>query len=191
MGGTGKSIGAMKAAVSLSEVLAILNIPFEVTGFTTDARRIHATRAELDVYNRVEGLVHFVFKAFEENFNTVKYRLLAIRSNNNNCDGESVMWAAQRLFRRKEKRKILFVFSDGMPACYSQNQQVLETDLKETVKKVENMGAEVYGIGIYTDAPSHFYRENSEIQMYGEQTIASAIFTCLKKKLTQGADSRE
>ena len=186
MGSDGKAMGAMKAAIALSEVLAILKIPFEVTGFTTDARMIKVDHEEGNIYNRIEGLVHFIFKAFEENFGTVKYRLLSIRAQNNNCDGESVMWAAQRLFRCKEKRKILFVFSDGMPACYSSSHPLLEADLKETVKKIEQMGAEVYGIGIFTDAPKHFYSEHSEITRYADKSIASAIFECLKRKLTQG-----
>jgi len=185
----GKYHGAKSAAIACTETLEALHIPFEVTGYTTDydgCRDIDFTEEDNSYYNRFEPLRHFVYKSFEENFSSVKYRLLNIGPNDNNCDPESVMWAAQRLARRKEDRKILIVICDGMPACgYHCDFTLLNQELKKAVKKIKMTGIEVYGIGVYTDEPKQFYPEWDMIKQ-GTGRIASAIYGCLSRKLMNG-----
>lgn len=73
-----------------------------------------------------------------------------------NLDGEAVLWNAKRLAVRPEKRRVMLVLSDGMPAGASDDRRGAQY-LKDTVKRVEDAGIEVYGVGIETDAPKNFY----------------------------------
>ena len=56
------------------------------------------------------------------------------------------------------ERKILFVFSDGMPAQavsdYNENQKEY---LRTVMDQLERSHVEAVGIGITTDAPKHYY----------------------------------
>jgi cobalamin biosynthesis protein CobT len=74
-----------------------------------------------------------------------------------NTDGESVLWAAARLATRKEKRRILFVLSDGQPQNGDTDSDKLDAHLKEVVKMVSKHGIECVGIGILTDCVKEFY----------------------------------
>lgn len=73
-----------------------------------------------------------------------------------NLDGEAVLWAARRLAARPERRRVLFVLSDGYPSAARH-----ETDdagyLRETVHRAIEAGIEVYGIGIQSAAVEEFY----------------------------------
>ena len=180
--------GAMQAAIACSETLELLKIPFEITGFTTTSEYYSGgySEKEFKTYNRFEGLHHFIFKGFDENFHTVKHRLLKISSGNNNGDPESVWWSACRLSKRKEQRKILIVMSDGRPAMsYSCDIRILEAELVKVVQKIIKAGIEVYGIGIYTDAPKKFYPDYSVITKE-KRDIATAVYKCLSTKLMNG-----
>lgn len=73
-----------------------------------------------------------------------------------NLDGESVLWQARRLARRPERRKVMFVLSDGYPAG-SNDDYAAKAYLKRTVARVASAGVEVYGIGIMSGAVRRFY----------------------------------
>jgi len=100
-----------------------------------------------------------------------------------NYDHASVEWAAKRLEKRKEQRKILFVISDGYPAIKGVHAKTLEKYLKETVIKIEKSKIEVYGIGVMTDAVKKFYKNNITIQETEE--ISTKILTLLSKTLRE------
>ena len=188
MGG-GKVLGARDAGIACGETLEPLRVPFEITGYTTNHAGccdINFDETEIAHYNRFEPLRHFVFKGFEENFGSVKYRLLAMDSHHNNSDPDSVMWAACRLARRRESRKILIVMSDGQPAMsQSCDIHLLRRGLVQVVRKIIRTGIEIYGIGIYTDAPKDYYPEWDIIE-HGGRTISQAVYGCLSRKLMNG-----
>ena len=72
-----------------------------------------------------------------------------------NVDGESLLWAAKRLLKRPEDRKILIVQSDGFPNCPvlpGESRLALSEHLSAVVPRVEATGIEVIGIGIMDDA---------------------------------------
>jgi cobalamin biosynthesis protein CobT len=185
--------GAIKAGIACGETLHSLAIPFEITGFTTGhsvGLMVPLTHEELMSYNRFEPLKHLIFKEFNENFSTVRYRIMRIGAFAGNGDPESVWWAACRLSKRREQRKILIVLSDGRPAMSSLcDVGLLEKELKKVVRKIIKTGIEIYGIGIYTDAPKNFYPDWSVINRDGN--IATAVFDCLSKKLINGAIMNE
>jgi len=74
----------------------------------------------------------------------------------NNLDGEAVLWQAGRLAARPERRRVMFVLSDGYPAGARR-----EVDdyyyLHASIRRVIDAGIEVYGIGIMSDAVRKFY----------------------------------
>jgi hypothetical protein len=68
-----------------------------------------------------------------------------------NADGDALMWAAERLRQRPEKRKILVMIADGQPTdcdyktCPGNDAAGL---LKLAVEEVQSTGVELYGIGV-------------------------------------------
>ena len=157
---------AAASALLFGEVLNQLGIPFEVCGFSTstthyEGERIYqqATSEEQRTYSRWGGLWVGVYKAFDEDWNTVKSRCANMGRNqrHNTYDGESVRLAAQRLLQYPERRRILFLFNDGEP-CPNVHQCMPEhvEYAKDVAKSVEKM-IEVFAIGIKTDAVAAIY----------------------------------
>lgn len=155
---------AKMSAIAMGEALRALDIPYEITGFTSVGdHRVSAAAAALGVgryggpksrFNRFsERLELFVFKDFDSPSMNGLEKMDAMA---NNPDGECVKWAANRLNLRKEKRKILLVLSDGMPAADG-DMSTLNKDLKVKVGQIIKSGIECVGIGIMTDAVKHFY----------------------------------
>jgi len=163
---------AMMAGFALSQTLERVGIQHEVLGFTTGTGKTFMKGFDPEVimeeqrrigirYSRWEALYMPIFKGFQEKLTpTVKLRFAdAAETQNflaNNVDGECVEVAARRLMGRREKRKVLIVLSDGMPACDGINYE-LANHLKRTVNECEKMGVETIGIGIETDAVRTFY----------------------------------
>jgi cobalamin biosynthesis protein CobT len=96
---------------------------------------------------------HAVFKSWHSND---ARSLMNIEGIDQNLDGEAVMWAARRLAVRPERRKVMFVISDGYPAGSRDNAQG-NRYLVESVRRVIHSGMEIYGIGICSDAVEQFY----------------------------------
>jgi len=177
----------------VSESLHALKIPFEIISFTTesptesaDAIKIYNGKSSRSLpnhqyYNRFVPLRHIIFKTFRENYLNMKKEITRMTYCHSNVDNESVKFALKRLAEQREQRKILFVFSDGMPACGYSDTELLEKDLIETVKKGERAGIEIIGIGIQTSAPKNFYT-NYEI-IYSTEEIAPKIYSSLMKRL--------
>lgn len=158
MSNAGKMKLAKKSIVAMSEALNSLNIKFEVTGFhSIFSQELHRTDGNHYSFNRRnEKLDHYIFKNFNSN-NLVGIEKIFIGANN--VDGESVRWASSRLFEQKEKRKILFVFSDGSPAAEG-STRILQKDLVESVESVIKSGIECVGFGINTEAVEKFYPDH-------------------------------
>lgn len=162
---------ATDVIVVLSEVLAKVNIPFEVTGFNSRSGKHggareddwhNAYRAYARTYARFEPIDIYVFKAFDERFAEAKPIIgqIAEHAGGNNVDGEALMMVYPRLAKRSERRKVLMVLSDGAPACATTMDAVLAKHLKDTVKHISKSGVECIGIGIQTDQVRHYYPRN-------------------------------
>lgn len=152
---------AKESVIAIGEALKALGISFEVTGWTTDGsgdiQRYARDIGDTERFNRVEEILkYFVFKSFNTE------RMIGIATANsmaNNTDGEAVRWAAKRLAERKEKRKILMVFSDGYPVDYG-DRAILNKDLELAVKEITMAGIETIGVGIMSDAVERFYPDS-------------------------------
>jgi cobalamin biosynthesis protein CobT len=126
-----------------------------------------AQSEDLSRFNRVEvTLVHHIFKSFDSrNLSPIA----SMTPSGANCDGESIRFFAKRLEQQKHKRKIMMVFSDGLPSCGG-NSQILNSDLKRAVKEITAAGIECVGIGICHDGPKHFYPDFVIIKSLSELT---------------------
>lgn len=95
---------------------------------------------------------HAIFKSFESDD---ARGISQITGQLANLDGEAVLWAARRLAQRPEKRRVLFVLSDGLPSgAYDADEHGY---LRENVARIIDSGIEVYGLGIKSPYVSEFY----------------------------------
>jgi len=148
---------AAQVAYLLSSTLETINIPNEVLSFTSGGSMSVGSMG----YDRTCPLQHFIHKSFSSRLNHCLEAMNRIGCfMSGNTDGESVLWAAARLATRKEKRRILFVLSDGEPANGSTDTGMLRAHLKEVVSMVSKHGIECVGIGIQTDSVKEYYPHN-------------------------------
>lgn len=162
---------ARLAAATMGEALRALNISFEILGFEAELderMRVFSDSVKGAHFNRrVMILRHKIFKSFAS---VSLSGVAAICDGGSNVDGESVMWAARRLSERQEKRKILFVLSDGSPAADG-SSELMYDDLKTKIAKIESTGIECIGIGVQTDEVKQFY--NSHLVIKSAKSLAN------------------
>lgn len=161
---------AMLSGYALSSTLDRVNIAHEVIGFTTGdwgdtpqsvleamSDEVHKTGVD---YHRVIPLMMPIYKSFDERVSpTVKQRI-AYAANAQmglagNIDGECLEYAAARLMKRREKRKVMIVFSDGQPAGRQAGPHLkaVVRDLSDKKK----FGIDMIGIGIEDNSVRHYY----------------------------------
>jgi len=165
MAGTRISMARL-ATIAMAEALNDLQIPFEVTGFTSEGDRrmsaytdsLRSKGEDVSRFNRRrEILVKNIYKDFNSNSLIGIEKLEAICQN---PDGEAVRWAGQRLSKQKQNRKVLIVMSDGYPATGEGCGGALNKDLKDAVKDLRKFGIETVGFGIQSDAVKKFYPDH-------------------------------
>lgn len=181
------SIGYMQyalrtLAIAFSEVFHKLNIKFEVLGFTTFG--FNASRSYSDGFMRTVPIKMKVYKAYKDNYNLTKYRLGGIRSECHNADGESVLYAYQRLKKEHVRRKIIFVLSDGAPCC-NENDWKIGQHLRKVVKDIRNNGDEIYAFGIGTNAPETYYGKDFFIYLNSIEDLGPAFFNRFKEVIAK------
>lgn len=164
---------AAHATSAFSEVLAQLRIPFEVLGFTSgphaDGTERYASAEPEDraLFSRWGALRTIIYKGFGEDFHRVSGRLdgmARFSSGEANYDSESVSIAARRLADASlpGERRILFVFSDGLPMGTVTHAPLLarqKAHLHQVIREVRASGTELFGIGIESPCVSEFYPE--------------------------------
>jgi len=165
--------------IAFSEVFSKLNIDFEVLGFTTvnfESRDSSFTRS---VPLKIKE-----YKTYNENYNVCKYRLGNIQSEFHNADGESLLIAYNRIFRRRTKRKIIFVLSDGLPDCGAHRFELRE-HLKKAIKFVRSNGVEVYAFGIGTFEPEEFYGKDNFVYLESIKELGQNFFNSFKEIISK------
>lgn len=191
---------ACMSAYIFAKALSKIGINFEILGFTTDwneprdsfFQTLKKTEEKAfdgrPSYTRIEPLIMPIFKKFGDKFSIETAQTLCYFSDsecsmNNNVDGECVLIASSRLLAQPQKRKILFVFSDGDPA-FQTNYSVWEKKhLRYAIEQAKKAHIETFGIGICSDSVKKFYPHYSivnEIEDLGKETL-----TQLKKFLVR------
>lgn len=159
---------AMIAAFALSSTLERVSIAHEMIGFTTgdwanipksiaDAMQEEYNAHQIR-YSRTIPITMPIYKSFDERINATVKKRVAYMANaqkglGGNIDGESLEYAAMRLIKRPEKRKVIIVLSDGHPAGATNADE----HLAMTVQKMAGLGIDCVGIGIMDASVKHFY----------------------------------
>ena len=191
------TIAALCADI-LSRTLERCNVKVEILGFTTKnwkggaAREKWSKKGKPKNPGRLNDLRHIIYKAADVHWRQSKKNLgLMLKEGllKENIDGEAILWAFNRLVRRKEERKIMMVISDGAPVDDStlsvNSGDYLEKHLKKTVKFIEsNSDIELLAIGIGHDV-SRYYKKAikiSDVQELGDVMISQLSNLFEKKK---------
>ncbi len=163
---SGKYPLAVAATVAMARTLNSLKINYEVLGFT-----------------EYRELKTYIFK----NFGTtvVSERLMRNMTDSSvrlreNADGESLMYAAERLLKQRNKNKIMIVLSDGSPCgTYTGDGNWF---LKQVCKTLESTnGFHLVGIGILTSSVSRFYKHHCVINRV--EDLDKVLFETLKDRI--------
>ncbi|MBP3782676.1 MAG: VWA domain-containing protein [Butyrivibrio sp.] len=144
-----KEAQARKTAITMAEALTACHIPYYIIGFHADcgADAVHD---------------HYVTWA---NKKSDRESLISMYAADNNFDGYSIRYAAELLKTRQEDNKILFVISDGQPACYSYDGRTGIADTIDAIK-VARKQMTVFGIAVGRSCGPTLLQ-----QMYGKDFI--------------------
>lgn len=194
--GRHKSLVARDATVAFSECLEGTQIRYQISGFD-NSYEFSSSYGELvskafyghSKYHRYEPLNILKFKDFSEPLQLAKGPISTINNcaSGNNSDRDAVIWAYHELLKRPEKRKILFVLSDGQPANDMINvsgRGHLVKGLKNAIDECTQNGVECVGIGILTDHVKTIYPKS--VSIHKVEDLSGAIFTQLSNLLTGG-----
>lgn len=171
----------------LSRTLERCSVKVEILGFTTKNWKGGKSREEWNKNNkpknpgRLNDLRHIIYKSADTHWRQSKKNLgLMLKEGllKENIDGEAILWAFNRLKKRKEERKIMMVISDGAPVDDStlsvNSGDFLEKHLKKIVKFIENKSdIEILAIGIGHDV-SRYYKKAikiTDVQELGDVMI--------------------
>ena len=192
------SIAALCADI-LSRTLERCSVKVEILGFTTKnwkggkSREAWNKNGKIKNPGRLNDLRHIIYKSADSQWRQSKKNLgLMLKEGilKENIDGEAIMWAYNRLKKRKEERKILMVISDGAPVDDStlsvNSGDYLEKHLKKVVKYVENKeNIEILAIGIGHDVSRYYNKaiKITDVNELGDVMISelSLLFETKKK----------
>lgn len=166
-----KMTTAMIAGYALSTTLERVKIANEVIGFTTGDygntprsvleamnQEVYGAMAKGYRWHRTTPIMMPIYKSFDERVTAevkkrVAYMAYAQIGMGANVDGESLLYAAERLMKRTEKRKVMLVLSDGQPSGGAN----VAPHLKRTVVDLTKAGIDLVGIGIMDYSVQRFY----------------------------------
>ena len=174
MGGD-KALYATGSAVLVNKVCQILGVAVEIAGFT-------------DVYNTsIASCVplHYIYKPFNTTLvreeELIRYIGASSTHMTGNPDGESILYAYYRLLKRKEKKRLLIVMSDGQPAA-SMSGHGLSGFTDKVIKEIESLKrVEIYGLGLLSDDVTGYYKSNSVVKNVSE--IPEKLLELIERKL--------
>jgi cobaltochelatase CobT len=165
------TIAALSADI-LARTLERCGVKVEILGFTTrdwkggQTRKAWLEAGRVGEPGRLNDLRHIIYKSADQRLNRARHNLgLMLKDGilKENIDGESILWAYQRLLARREQRKILMVISDGAPvddSTLSANSGAyLDRHLREVIGSIERAGVvELLAIGIGHDVTRYYSR---------------------------------
>ena len=164
-------VAAMSADI-LARTLERCGVKVEILGFTTRAwkggqsRERWLAEGKRPNAGRLNDLRHIIYKSADQPWRRARRSLgIMLREGllKENIDGESLLWAHQRLVARPEQRRILMVISDGAPvddSTLSVNpSNYLERHLRQVIEYIEHHSpVELLAIGIGHDVTRYYQR---------------------------------
>lgn len=198
------TIAALSADI-LARTLERCGVKVEILGFTTrDWKGGNSRKAWLDAGRepdpgRLNDLRHIIYKSADQRLNRARRNLgLMLKDGilKENIDGESILWAYNRLRARREQRKILMVISDGAPvddSTLSANSGAyLDRHLREVIGAIEKTGdVELLAIGIGHDVTRYYSRAVTlhDVEQLGDAMLEqiTSLFAAEDVRLTRKA----
>ena len=190
------SVAAICADI-LSRTLERCMVKVEILGFTTkhwkggSSREKWMKNEKPNLPGRLNDLRHIIYKSADTPWRQVKNNMgLMLKEGllKENIDGEALIWAFNKMSRRKEDRKILMVISDGAPVDDStlstNTSDYLESNLKKTVKWIESRSSiELLAIGIGHDVTRYYNKavKITDVQDLGDVMINQLTDLFVKK----------
>ena len=173
MGGD-KVYNALASTKLVNEVCSTLNIPLEMLGFT-----------DVNESGKASDPLMFVYKSFSDfkvsNDSLEKYFSMSSNYMEGNPDGENILWAYDRLVKRKEKKRILIVMSDGSPAA-SRGMRGISTFTHQVIEEIEKAKlVDIYGLGLCSDSVKDYYKSHSIVNE--PQNIPSKLIELIERKI--------
>ncbi|MBF0410996.1 MAG: hypothetical protein HQM10_26870 [Candidatus Riflebacteria bacterium] len=186
----------------LIRVLEGANMTVLLQGFTTgskgDGPSLKAWHDSGSSRNpgRVNETLHLVFKTDYELWRYSCHRLGALFEpswQKENIDGEALAWASAGLLQRPEKRKILFVISDGAPFDHNTTAHnpkgYLEEHLHTVVSRISRTPVELAAIGLNYNI--HRYYPNA-VRISKPEELDTTLFSFVEEIiLRQKAENRK
>jgi Mg-chelatase subunit ChlD len=167
MDGHNKKSLACATAARLNHIFdTVLHTPVEILAFSA----------------KHQGPRHLIVKPFDKRVTAdqIGRRFSeANMSSGGNADADALLWAASRLMKRREKRKILIVLSDGSPS-WAYNGDY-DAGLKEVTKELSRVpGLDLYGIGIDDENVKRYYG-NKALVIRDTASLNKAVLKTLEE----------
>jgi cobalamin biosynthesis protein CobT len=170
-----KAYYALASTLLVNEVCSTLNIPLEIVGFTD---------GKLNSYTDWCPTM-YIYKSFSDLKVTPdklkEYFEISSQWMVGNPDGENILWAHDRLVKRKEKKRLLVVMSDGSPAA-SKTSSGIGRFTNTVIKEIEKAKAvDIYGLGLCSDSVKSYYQAHSVVN--NPEEIPSKLLQLIERKI--------
>jgi cobaltochelatase CobT len=195
--GSMRGVRRQMAALAIDlavHTLELCQVRCEVLGYTTSfgadnpVSRHWQTLGCPGESGRLNALRHIRYKTAEQPWRRARPQLgLLLREGfgHENIDGEALDWAARRLLRQPQSRKVLVVLSDGSPydeATVSANgRDYLENYLRSVIAQIESSPIHLAAIGTGQDV-GRYYRQ--AVTVRSPEAVAEILFERLGDLLT-------
>ena len=183
---------AAATMTSLTDMLVSLGISVEVLGFTTVSWKGGKARNTWGWWRRPKPgrlceVLHIIYRDASEQSLGIPWsirNMLRPDLPKENVDGEAVEWAAERLLKRREGRKVLLVLSDGAPVddstILANSLDFLPNHLKAVIREIEQTG--LFAIGAVDICSGHvkdFYGTFEEVDVASD--LGTKTLTLLER----------
>lgn len=150
-----KVMFACESALLLNNVFSVLNVPLEILGFTDT---VNASNADTLMYVYKEfSTLHVSENKLLDYIAASSWRMKG------NPDGDCILWSYDRLLKRKEKKRLLIVMSDGQPSASRDSCDLGAYTLKVIQEIQKFKKVEIYGLGLCDESVKNFYKNHSTV----------------------------
>lgn len=153
-----KMPNAIASMLMLNDAISSIGVPLEIIGFSTMRQGGH-TKPKHGILKGFNKRVHIEQLAWNCN-------AFMATGMSSNSDGESLVYAYERLTKQKSKRKVLLVISDGQPSCSGVDSM---GHTRMVAKQIEKEGlVELRAIGLVDDTVESIYSRSAVIYKCNE-----------------------
>ena len=147
----------------------------------------HECRIPIAIYGDDETDIVNIrsYAEFDSKDGNDKYRLMDMRARSNNRDGYAIRYAAERLAKRKEDIKLLFVISDGLPLARNYSGMRAQEDIRSIVNEYErkNVLTIAAAIGDDKEQTCEIYGEDRFLDIEDLEKLPETLVSVLRRYL--------